>query len=174
MIKERKDIRLKGFDYKTDAFYFLTFCTDKRLPCLSAIESASIKLTEYGRILEKYMDFIRKNYKQFNIYEYAIMPNHVHLIAGIVRMETNIGIPQLISMIKSLSSRDIRKNGLPYFAWQRNYFDRIIRSDMEYHNIANYINNNPAKWADDIENPDKARTGKEKEYYEAVFDVLNP
>ena len=33
--------------------------------------------------------------------------------------------------------------------FQPNYHDHIIRNDFEYHNISNYIINNPAKWADD-------------------------
>ena len=33
--------------------------------------------------------------------------------------------------------------------WQRNYWEHIIRNDTEYHRVANYIINNPAKWNDD-------------------------
>jgi len=33
-----------------------------------------------------------------------------------------------------------------YFAWQRNYFDRIIRNDDELYKIRKYIKNNPLKW----------------------------
>ena len=33
--------------------------------------------------------------------------------------------------------------------WQRNYFERIIRDDQAYHNISNYIINNPANWNGD-------------------------
>ena len=38
-----------------------------------------------------------------------------------------------------------RKNHL----WQPNYNDHIIRNEIEYHRITNYIKNNPAKWQDD-------------------------
>ena len=33
--------------------------------------------------------------------------------------------------------------------WQRNYYEHIIRDDRAYHNISNYIRNNPAKWQQD-------------------------
>jgi putative transposase len=33
--------------------------------------------------------------------------------------------------------------------WQRNYYEHIIRSQQSYQRIAEYIINNPAKWADD-------------------------
>jgi putative transposase len=37
--------------------------------------------------------------------------------------------------------------------WQRNYYDRIIRSEHELHQIRIYIRNNPAQWDNDENNP---------------------
>lgn len=42
-------------------------------------------------------------------------------------------------------------SGLPL--WQRNYYDRVIRSEAEWDRIRRYIQGNPAQWADDRENP---------------------
>lgn len=33
--------------------------------------------------------------------------------------------------------------------WQRNYYEHIIRNEQSYQTIADYIINNPAKWAND-------------------------
>ena len=33
--------------------------------------------------------------------------------------------------------------------WQRNYYDRIIRNEIAYQKISNYIINNPSKWLED-------------------------
>jgi REP element-mobilizing transposase RayT len=33
--------------------------------------------------------------------------------------------------------------------WQRNYYENIIRNERAYHNISNYIWNNPIKWSQD-------------------------
>jgi len=33
--------------------------------------------------------------------------------------------------------------------WQSNYYEHIIRNDNEYHQIANYIKNNPQNWNND-------------------------
>ncbi|MWB93682.1 hypothetical protein GON26_04875 [Flavobacterium sp. GA093] len=33
--------------------------------------------------------------------------------------------------------------------WQRNYYEHIIRDERAYHNISNYIINNPKKWQED-------------------------
>ena len=39
------------------------------------------------------------------------------------------------------------------WGWQPRYHDHIIRDDKSYHNIKNYIINNPAKWTADKFNP---------------------
>jgi len=37
--------------------------------------------------------------------------------------------------------------------WQRNYYEHIIRSEDDLMRIRQYIRDNPAKWADDPDNP---------------------
>ena len=37
--------------------------------------------------------------------------------------------------------------------WQRNYYDHVIRNDHEIKRIRKYIQNNPLKWNDDVDNP---------------------
>ncbi|WP_231583486.1 transposase [Rufibacter radiotolerans] len=50
---------------------------------------------------------------------------------------------------KSNSSRLIRLAGLIEFAWQRSFHDHIIRDEKGFHNIKEYIENNPANWLAD-------------------------
>ena len=33
--------------------------------------------------------------------------------------------------------------------WQRDFYDHIIRNETDYLNIWKYIDDNPAKWAED-------------------------
>ncbi len=39
--------------------------------------------------------------------------------------------------------------------WQRNYYERVIRNDRELAAVQTYIEENPARWAEDRENPDR-------------------
>jgi putative transposase len=41
--------------------------------------------------------------------------------------------------------------------WQRNYYEHILRNETELDRIARYIESNPARWADDNENPAQSR-----------------
>jgi putative transposase len=47
----------------------------------------------------------------------------------------------------------LRQAQYPSFAWQRNYYERIIRSEDDLARIREYIANNPLQWALDRENP---------------------
>jgi putative transposase len=64
------------------------------------------------------------------------------------------GISDIVGAYKSLvfkSCLDIYKSNdeLMGKLWQRNYYEHIIRNENAYHNISNYIINNPAKWSED-------------------------
>lgn len=63
-------------------------------------------------------------------------------------------LPVIIRSFKSSVKHWCNKNGFTNFKWQRNYYDHIIRNDLELNSIRQYIINNPLKWHLDKENPD--------------------
>jgi REP element-mobilizing transposase RayT len=63
------------------------------------------------------------------------------------------GLGEIIRAFKAASSRIIRVNGMPDFAWQRNYYEHVIRSEAELDRVRQYIANNVLKWELDRENP---------------------
>ncbi len=86
------------------------------------------------------------------------MPNHVH---GIVVLPGRIaGLGNVMRAFKSISAiaanRLLVRSGRPF--WQRNYFERIIRSDRELLATREYIRNNPLNWTVDPENPERHRS----------------
>jgi putative transposase len=46
----------------------------------------------------------------------------------------------------------------PAFAWQRGFYEHVVRSDRELNAIRRYIRDNPLKWALDRDNPQNAQT----------------
>ena len=44
-------------------------------------------------------------------------------------------------------------HGLNHPLWQRNYYEHIIRSEESLEAIRAYIADNPARWAEDRQNP---------------------
>jgi len=54
-----------------------------------------------------------------------------------------------------------RSPGVP--VWQRNYYEHIIRNDDDLNRIRQYINDNPAQWASDRENPNARQLGSTRD-----------
>ena len=51
----------------------------------------------------------------------------------------------VIRLFKQSVTRYANQNGMP-FAWQTRFHDRIVRDQNEMNRIAEYIENNVAKW----------------------------
>ena len=99
-LPQRKQIRLKYYDYSETGYYFITICTKDRKQILSKIINESefeknrklvgvallgdpqkkIILTKQGMIVEKHIKNCNTKFDNLFIDEYVIMPNHIHLI----------------------------------------------------------------------------------------------
>ena len=163
----RKHPRLRGYDYSSNGAYFITFCVEGGHEMLGQIVGrgtpdapCTVELSEYGINLRNTIDFVNKNFGNITIEKYVIMPNHVHMIvvvdndddaekkdnggaSGMPR-PTNALIPKLFSSIKRYTNKLAGFN-----MWQDTYHDRILRNEEEYRTRWNYIENNPAKLAED-------------------------
>ncbi len=73
---------------------------------------------------------------------------------------TRHGLPEVVRAFKTFSARRINALrgavGTPF--WQRNYYEHIIRDDQSLNRIRQYIEDNPAQWHRDPENPAVVRT----------------
>ena len=81
------------------------------------------------------------------------MPNHIHLLVSI-REESGVAsssstLLEVMRAVKFSSTRLSRPNlgSAPLF--QRSYHEHVIRSENDYLQIWEYIDTNPAKWAED-------------------------
>lgn len=58
-------------------------------------------------------------------------------------------ISSLMGAMKTTSSKKIHEMGNNDFQWQRSFHDHIVRNFTAYHNIYNYITDNPRRWEED-------------------------
>jgi len=174
-IHQRRSIRLRDFDYSADGAYFVTICTQGRECLFGEIVDGAMVLNDPGIMVEKWWQDVFGHFPNVVLDEYTIMPNHFH---GIVLLKhVGAGFPrpmstpenqggetpplrtptlgQVVGYLKYQTTKQInqmRDNpGVP--VWQRNYYERIIRDEEELTAIREYIADNPAKWAEDKENP---------------------
>ena len=70
---------------------------------------------------------------------------------------TGAPLPDVVRWFKTMTSneynRGVKSLGWPAFPgklWQRNYYEHIIREELSYLKITEYIQTNPQKWNEDI------------------------
>ncbi len=164
----RKRNRLPDYDYSAPGWYYITVCTYKLHCWFGKIEDGKMQLNKIGKIVEQCWEKTPKHFNRIELDEYIVMPNHVHGIiiinsndvgnADLRSLQKNDRTKMLLSKVihgfKSTVTRKIRKQLNEYaFAWQRSFYDHIIRNEKSLYKIRNYIHNNPIRWYVDKNNP---------------------
>ena len=100
-LPKRKQLRLKDYDYSQNGCYFVTICVKNKRHLLAHYKSKeeivgaglracpqdAIILTPLGREVEKAIDFINTHYKDIDVENAIVMPNHIHLLITIDNIE---------------------------------------------------------------------------------------
>ena len=131
-LHHRRSIRLPHYDYHKPGSYYVTICTHEKRCVFGAIKNNSACLNEPGQIAQRNWLALPQRFPTFEMDEYVIMPNHIHGIITITRGASSTNEPtlgQIVQVFKGATSKEIHDTCLPDFAWQRNYFERIIRQD---------------------------------------------
>lgn len=81
---KRRSIRLKGYDYSSSGFYFITICTWKHLHLFGEIEDDQMVINRNGEIAKKEWYRTAELRKNIKLHDFIIMPNHLHGIIEIV------------------------------------------------------------------------------------------
>lgn len=142
--------RLKGYDYTQDGSYFITINHKNNYRIFGEVVDGKMILNDLGKAVEDTWYELPKHYDNLILGEFIVMPNHVHMIMIIKNNETvkKHGISEFVRNFKSFSSKGINEiNGTSGKSnWQKDFWDKIIRTDEEYFNIKQYIKNNPKNW----------------------------
>jgi REP element-mobilizing transposase RayT len=159
---------LRGYDYTRNSAYFVTFCATQRLCLFGEIKNGVLVGSAIGGVVERAWQDLPHHTPGLVLDAWVVMPNHLHGIVilaggrtGPVSGEPAARGPRpgslgaVIGGFKSAVSREVAARQLTLVRplWQRNYYDRIIRSDRELEATRRYIATNPARWIDDPEHP---------------------
>ena len=75
-LPNRKKLRLEGFDYSSENYYFVTVCTYNKVKLFGEPSN----LSNFGKIAKEDLLSIADHYNGIKIDKYVIMPNHIHAI----------------------------------------------------------------------------------------------
>lgn len=79
--------RLNGYDYTRNGAYFITICTQKKIPFFGNVIGGKMILSETGIIVRDFWLKIPVHFPATHLDEFIIMPDHIH---GIIIISSNV------------------------------------------------------------------------------------
>lgn len=153
---KRKQLRLPEYDYSQVGCYFITVCAEERKMLFWDSVGADIirpdapPLSACGMTVEQAILDIPVHYPQVTLHKWVVMPNHIHLLLQINEVGGRmISAPTrtISTMIGQMKRAASKGAGRPI--WQKGFYDHVIRNEADFLIIWNYIDTNPARWAED-------------------------
>ena len=160
-------------DYTRPGIYMITLCTNGHEPLLGTMvgdseETAHIELSSIGKMIEQAWLNIPYRHPEIVIYDYQIMPDHIHGIIQVThRIERHLGeyirgfkigtTQAYREMTHRAYMRDNIQSGYASLnqaqrdriakesLWDRNYNDRIAYSTKRLEVLRAYIHDNPRR-----------------------------
>ena len=109
-----KPNRWENWNYNYNGFYFVTICTKDRYEYFGKIENKTMVLNNIGNIVKN--NFYNNVY--IKIYEYCIMPNHVHVLFEINNNMSNLisnamnPVPNVINPVETRRGVSLQQNDM--------------------------------------------------------------
>lgn len=179
--KERRLNRLPEYDYSQSGYYYVTLCTKGKISYFGRVVNENMSLSKIGDIAKSRWQEIPSHYENVRIDQFIVMPNHIHGIiiidSGDIVGTEQCSVPtdnaaktdseykrtygllsQVIKSFKEAVTKQVRlTEDYRDFAWQRSFYDHVIRNEVALSKIREYVLLNPAKWEIDEYNPEDRR-----------------
>ncbi len=91
-VHHRRSIRLGGYDYSRDGYYYVTICVQDRFCLFGKIFNGQMNLNSAGKMVRNIWNQIPVHYQGIDVDQFVIMPNHIHGI--IIVGATPCGCPE--------------------------------------------------------------------------------
>jgi putative transposase len=165
--------RLRNWDYSSRGWYFVTMCTQNRVPIFGEVANDEVRLSKLGLIADSELRTLPSHYENVEVDIHVVMPNHVHaliMIDGDHRFTPNprtinSAVPRhgfhppeagslsvIVRSYKAGVTKRSHECGFQVPIWQPRFYDHLLRGDSSISAVRDYIRNNPANWAEDKEN----------------------
>ena len=151
-----RSMRHVSWNYAAGAWYEITICTKDPIPYFGKIDrTGKMKLSEIGKIVKEEWNNTEKLRPNVELNDFCIMQDHFH---GIVIINNDDAVMpdkltkkehwqkgclgSIINQFKGACTKRIL-NIQPHFAWQRSFYDHVIRNEKDLMRIQKYIRSNP-------------------------------
>ena len=169
-----QSLRNPAINYRA-GWWAVTVQVAKNKSLLGAIVGERVALNALGRAVESYWRALPAKYPGLELFDFVVMPNHFHALLrirpGAANQDHQLGF--LMSRFKGGTSfiyGKMRRAGkiedVGGRLWQRDYWDDLVSSEVEFRAWQRYIRENPAHWSSD-------RYGACAAYAQGNIELLN-
>jgi REP element-mobilizing transposase RayT len=159
---QRKNTRLRDYDYSSPGAYMVTICTkERRERPFGVLRDGAVVLSELGELVAQRWTGPPEHHPGVSLDQWIVMPDHVHGILLFMLKDkgeaslapttssTGVGLPRLgtvIGAFKSGVSRVAgRKGNGQAGIWQRGYYEHVLRNQQDLESAREYIMLNPLR-----------------------------
>ncbi|MGN0856850.1 MAG: transposase [Candidatus Spyradenecus sp.] len=152
-----KSLRNPNINYRA-GWWAVTVQVARNKSLLGAIVGKAVVLNALGRAVEAYWRALPAKYPGLELFDFVVMPNHVHALLRIHNAPANHAhqLGFLMSRFKGGSAfiyGQMRRAGevedIGEQLWQRDYWDCLVSSEEAFRGWQKYIRENPANWSSD-------------------------
>ncbi len=131
--RQRRSIRLKGYDYTRAGAYFVTLCTQDRACLFGSVLEGETQLNEFGRKVADCWLWLAERHPYVNLDEWIVMPNHIH---GLSRSRTTPMVGTVVGAVRTVVGA-VREPPLPRGCTTSQRVRQAGRSSLRRHRNAN-------------------------------------
>ena len=77
-MKQRRSVRLRGYDYRQAGAYFVTLCTRARECLFGSVLNCEMQVNDIGRTVWVVWEELPKRFTDITLDAFTVMPNHIH------------------------------------------------------------------------------------------------
>src|SRR5437016_2455394 len=129
----RKITRLPAHNYRGRQSYFVTICTNHRVPHLAA-----------STVSQNVRDLLNQCATKCSsdLHAFCLMPDHIHILVGGTR--DTCDLLEFIRVFKQRPAYEFRQtSGQPL--WETGFYDHVLRPHDKIDDVASYIWWNPVR-----------------------------
>lgn len=127
--RNRRSIRLKGYDYAQAGSYYITICVQDRLCLFGEVRNGEMMLNDAGKTIETVWFELKSRFPHIYLHEHITMPNHFHGILEIITsgngQPQDMGQPQGIAPTSFLI---VKRTSIDYDANKYHFTKQILFS----------------------------------------------
>jgi len=148
MRRGRTSPRLKGFDYSSRHWYFVTINAKGHQPLFGTLAQDGVNLSEAGLIVNAEWCRTAELRSDVALDAFIIMPDHFHGLVGLHdndREHCTTSLSAMMNGFKAAVTSRVRRLPSPpaYEVWHRSFHDALIRSHRHFDRVCRYIEANP-------------------------------